>query len=132
MQELVAARLRADFGVEKCAHARQGGKRQVLLVDWETLQALDLLPGQIRENITIEGLDVNGLTIGERLQVGESLLEVSAVCTPCDELEKVRPGLQRELRGCRGMLCRVLEGGRVHPSDPIKLVEHTNLVRGNG
>jgi len=31
------------------------------LVDKETLDAMDLRPGRIRENITTEGLNVNGL-----------------------------------------------------------------------
>jgi MOSC domain-containing protein YiiM len=45
---------------------------------------------------------------------------VSAVCTPCDQLEKVRPGLRKELWGRRGMLCRVLAGGTIRRGDPIE------------
>ena len=60
--------------VEDCAHAQPGGKRQVLLVDRETLDALELGPRMIRENITTEGLNVNGLQQGESLRVGEVLL----------------------------------------------------------
>ena len=119
MEQLDRATLLADFGLEGCAHARPGGKRQVLLVDRETLDAMDLSPGVIRENITTEGIDVNGLGVGERLRIGPALVEVSAVCTPCDQLEKVRPGLRRELYGRRGMLCKVLEGGAVQPGDAI-------------
>ncbi len=120
MEQLEVATLLADSGVEGCAHARPGGKRQVLLVDCETLDAMELPPGVIRENITTEGLNVNGLELGQRLRVGATLLEVSAVCTPCDQLEKVRPGLRRELHGRRGMLCKVIEGGSIRPGDPIE------------
>ena len=122
MQETAEARLVADSGIEGCAHARSGGKRQVLLVDQETLEAMDLAPGIIRENITTEGLAVNSLDLGQRLRIGNSLLEVSMVCTPCDHLEKLRPGLRREIRGRRGMLCRVLEGGLVHSGDRIEKI----------
>ena len=66
---------------EGCAHARPGN-RQVLLVDAETLGVLQLQPGITRENVTTEGLDVNGLAIGQRLRLGEVELEVSAVCDP--------------------------------------------------
>ncbi len=113
MEPLVAATLVENHGIAFCAHARPNGVRQVLLVDLETLSAMDLQPGILRENITTEGLNVNGLTLGQRLRVGQTLFEVSAVCTPCDQLEKIRPGLRRELYGRRGMLCRVLEGGTV-------------------
>lgn len=119
MEGLHRAELVPGLGLAGCTHARSGGKRQVLLVDKETLDAMELKPGIIRENITTSGLNVNGLALGERLRIGEALLEVSAVCTPCDQLEKVRPGLRRELYGRRGMLCRVLEGGMVRAGDAI-------------
>ena len=120
MEQLEVATLLTDRGVGGCAHARPGGKRQVLLADRETLEAMDLPPGVIRENITTEGINVNGLALGQRLRVGAAVLEVSAVCTPCDQLERVRPGLRREIYGRRGMLCKVIEGGMIRPGDPIE------------
>src|SRR5262249_14155416 len=123
MEQLAVASLLANSGIDGCAHARPGGgKRQILLVDVETLEATELAPGAIRENITTQGINVNGLALGQRLRIGGALVEVSAVCTPCDQLEKVRPGLRRELYGRRGMLCRVIEGGAVRPGDPIERV----------
>jgi MOSC domain-containing protein YiiM len=122
MQPLESAILVRDSGMEGCAHARSGGKRQILIIDLETLDAVELAPGVVRENITTEGINVNGLALGERLRVGPAVLEVSAVCTPCDQLEKVRPGLRRELYGRRGMLCKVIEGGAVRPGDVIERV----------
>jgi MOSC domain-containing protein YiiM len=123
MQELDSVRAVENSGFEGCAHARPGGgKRQVLLVDRETLEAMGLGPGVIRENITTRGIDVNGLDMGQKLRVGAAKLEVSAVCTPCDQLEKVRPGLRREMRGRRGMLCRVIEGGEIRLGDSIEVI----------
>ncbi len=122
MEELAEARLVQDSGVEGCAHARPGGKRQVLLVDRETLEAMNLAPGILRENITTAGLNVNGLAPGEKLRIGETLLEVTAVCTPCDQMERIRPGLRKELWGRRGMLCRVLEAGVVRAGDAIQRI----------
>jgi MOSC domain-containing protein YiiM len=122
MEELPETQALRDYGIEGCAHARPGGRRQVLLVDRETLDAVSLRPGVIRENITTEGLNVNSLVPGQQLRVGEARLEVSAVCTPCDQLEKVQPGLRKELRGRRGMLCRVVEGGTIRRGDPIEKI----------
>ena len=120
MEELREVRVADKSGFEGCAHARPDSPRQILLVDSETLEAMDLSPGIIRENITTSGLNVNGLEIGQKLRVGETHLEVSAVCTPCDQLEKIRPGLRRESWGRRGMLCRVIEGGIIRLGDPIE------------
>ncbi len=122
MAELAEVRAVEDSGLEGCAHARAGSKRQVLLMDNETLEGMDLRPGSIRENITTQGLNVNGLALGQRLRVGEARLEVSAVCTPCDQMEKIRPGLRRELRGRRGMLCRVIAGGMIRRGDTIEKI----------
>ena len=120
MEELPEVRVLDDTGFEGCAHARPASKRQVLLVDRETLEVMNLQPGMIRENITTDGLNINGLQIGQFLRIGEARLEVSAVCTPCDQMEAIRPGLRRELWGRRGMLCRVLEGGVIRRGDAIE------------
>ncbi len=120
MEELSEVRAVGDTGFEGCAHTRPGSKRQVLLVDRETLEAMDLRPGIICENITTDGMNVNSLQIGQRLQIGGARLEVSAVCTPCDQMEAIRPGLPKGLWGRRGMLCRVLEGGVIRRGDSIE------------
>ena len=123
MEELKEARVITDVGLEGCAHARPGGgPRQVLLVDRETLEAMDLQPGVIRENITTEGMDVNGLAMEQEVRIGEVRLQVSEICHPCDQLEKIRPGLRREMRGRRGRLCRVLKGGMIRRGDTIEKV----------
>jgi len=120
MEELSEVRVVDDTGFEHCGHARLGSKRQVLLVDRETLEAMDLQPGIIRENITTDGLNVNSLPLGQQLRIGEARLEVSMACTPCDLMETIRPGLRKELWGRRGMLCRVLEGGVIRRGDSIE------------
>lgn len=120
MEELPEARVLTDFGLEGCAHARAGGNRQVLLVDRETLEAMELQPGILRENITTDGLNVNSLRIGQQLRIGEARLEVTMVCTPCNLMERIRPGLRKELWGRRGMLCRVLDSGIIRPGDSIE------------
>ncbi len=120
MEEISEVRALEDSGLEGCAHARTGTPRQVLLMDSETLELMELQPGIIRENITTRGINVNGLSAGQRLRVGDAQLEVSLACTPCDLLEKIRPGLRRELRGRRGMLCRVIATGTIRQGDSIE------------
>jgi MOSC domain-containing protein YiiM len=120
MEELREAQILADFGFEGCSHAQPAGNRQVLLIDRETLEAMELQPGILRENITTDGLNVNSLQVGQQLRIGEARLEVTLVCTPCNQMERIRPGLRKELWGRRGMLCRVLESGIVRPRDPIE------------
>jgi MOSC domain-containing protein YiiM len=123
MEELPVARALEDVGMEGCAHARPQGKRQVLLVDRETLDFFELAPGFVRENVTTEGLDVNGLLIGQRLKIGEVELQVSAVCDPCEQIEALRPCLQAAMQGRRGMLCKVVRGGMLRRGDEIVVIQ---------
>ncbi len=122
MEELASVEAVQELGLRGCAHARPG-KRQVLLVDAETLRVFELEPGIIRENITAQGLDVNRLAIGQWLRVGEVELKISAVCDPCEQIEALRAGLQAAMQGRRGVLCRVLKGGTLRHGDQIELEE---------
>jgi MOSC domain-containing protein YiiM len=108
-------------GLEGCAHANPP-RREVLLASKKHLDALDVEPGAIRENVTVEGADVHEWPVGQRVQVGEALLEVTMVCDPCQRMDELRPGLRAEIDGKRGMLARVVEGGEIALGDLIQLV----------
>ena len=66
MEELEEAHAVEDVGLEGCAHARPRGKRQVLLMDRETLEAFALAPGIARENITTEWIGDRGAVVDRR------------------------------------------------------------------
>jgi MOSC domain-containing protein YiiM len=123
MEELQEARAVENVGLEGCAHARPQGKRQILLMDREALHFFELEPGIVRENVTTEGLDVNGLEIGQRLLIGDVELQVSAICDPCEQIEALRPGLQAAMQGRRGMLCKVVRGGSLRRGDEIVVIQ---------
>lgn len=129
MQEVEDVVAVADRGFAGCIHGRPGNRRQVLLMDLETLEDLGVPPGAVKENITTRGLKVRDLRGGQRLRVGEALFEVTVPCEPCYRMDEIRQGLQNELRGRRGMLCRVVEAGRIRRGD---LIEVLNGVKTEG
>jgi MOSC domain-containing protein YiiM len=108
-------------GFKACIHGRSGSTRQVLLMDLETLEEFGIAPGRARENITTRGIALGTLPLGQRLRVGESLLEVTKPCTPCHQMDEIRQGLQEAIRGRRGLLCRVVESGRILRGDRIEM-----------
>ncbi len=112
-----------DKGLKDCIHGRPGSKRQVLLLDAETLAGLGVAPGAAKENITTRGLDGKLLSPGIRLRIGEALLEVTLACDPCPRMEEIRQGLQEEFRGRRGWLCRVVEGGWIRRGAAVAVVK---------
>ena len=111
-----------EHGLDGCAHARPGTKRQVLFASSEHLEALGLEPGRIRENFTVEGDDVHTWPVGQRLRIGDAEFEITMVCDPCHKMDEIRPGLQAELDGKRGMLARVVRTGEVAAGDPVELL----------
>lgn len=112
----------AGHGLGGCAHARPGTKRHVLFASVEHLRAVGVEPGTTKENFTVDGADVETWAVGQRVRVREALFEVSMVCDPCSKMEEIRPGLQAELEGRRGMLAQVVEGGAVAAGDAIELL----------
>jgi len=112
----------ADKGFKGCIHGRPGSNRQVLLMDAETLEGFGLPSGAVKENVTTRGLDFQTLSVGQRLRIGECLLEISIPCDPCSRMDEIRQGLQAELRGRRGWLCRVVEAGKIRQGDQIEVV----------
>lgn len=123
MKEVDQVTALADKGFEGCTHGRHGSKRQVLVIDLETLAEFGLAPGVLRENITIMGLNIDGLRAGQRLVIGGAVLEVTIPCEPCSRMDEIRMGLQEALNNRRGVLCRVVAGGRISQGDAIELTE---------
>jgi len=123
MKEVPEVEAIANKGFKGCIHGRPGSNRQVLLMDVETLDQFCLPPGAVKENITTRGLNFHKLGVGQRLRLGETVLEITIPCDPCSRMDDIRQGLQQELRGQRGWLCRVVEAGRVRQGDAIEVVE---------
>ncbi len=97
--------------------------RQVLLIEKETLDQYGLAPGQVRENIVVEGIRLAGLAPGVRVQLGQVMAEVTGDCAPCEDLiGAIRPGLVEEITGRRGTFVRVLEDGEVRVGDQVSSI----------
>ena len=94
---------------------------------WEHELGRPLQPGEFGENLTTEGIDVNGGLVGERWEIGSTLLEVSEPRVPCWRLgvrmnDKHFPRLFIEaLRP--GAYLRILAEGDVGAGDEIRVVE---------
>jgi MOSC domain-containing protein YiiM len=111
-------------GFADCLHGRSGSTRQILVMDLETLEEFGIAPGRARENITTRGIALGTLALGKRLRAGEVLLEVTKPCTPCHLMDEIRQGLQEAIRGRRGLLCRVVEPGRIRRGDRVEMEEN--------
>jgi MOSC domain-containing protein YiiM len=106
-------------GVEGDRHAKPNSKRSVLLMTQEVLDQFGLKPGDVREQVTVRGLDLHGLPDGTRLIVGAAVLELGGPCAPCERMEELKSGLQVALEGRRGRFARVVRAGAFAVGDTI-------------
>jgi molybdopterin adenylyltransferase len=106
-------------GFEGDHHNGHSKRRQILLISGGILDDLNLKPGDVCENVVIDGLDVMSLREGQWLQLGGAQVEVTIPCEPCLQMDRLRPGLRERLKSCRGIFVRVLEPGAVRIGDTV-------------
>ena len=116
------ARALSGQGLEGDRSCSVDNTRQVLVMDQETLERLDVEPGQVKENITTAGLDLANAEAGQVLFVGDDVtLEFVGPCVACGKMNQIRPGLLEEIQGRRGMLAVVINGGEFKVGDTVRL-----------
>ena len=95
----------------------------------ETLQ-MNLQPGGVGENLTLDTWDDNNLCVGDQLRIGAALIQISAPRSPCENQARFvgRPDwVKRTLQELRtGIYARVLEPGSVRAGDQITLEKRPN------
>ena len=116
---------RVGGGLEGDSHADRE-KRGVVVLDRSTSDALGLKAGDLREQITIEGMpDLDSLAVGTRLRIGGITVRVNGPCEPCTHIGEMNGvadprEFQAKLEGRRGLICTVLAADApVHVGDDV-------------
>jgi MOSC domain-containing protein YiiM len=81
---------------------------------------IDLPFGAVGENFTSRGLDLQSLAKGDRLKVGQCIIEITNVRVPCATLKKWDADLPELIVGFSGWVCKVIEEGAVKPGDRVE------------
>lgn len=113
-----------ELGLEGDAHAGFM-HRQVSMIALEDIKTMmeklpELEPGSFAENLTTEGFDLSELKIGDRLAVGEALLEVTQIGKECHSLCEVFKKIGDCIMPRKGIFTRVIKGGKVKTGDIIR------------
>ena len=115
-----AATAISGLGLEGDRSAYEGNTRQVLFVDKEILDGAGLVPGQVKENITVTGMNVSQIQPGQVFTIGDDVtLEAVGDCEACGKMDAIRMGLMDEIQGKRGMLAKVINGGSIKVGDSV-------------
>ena len=92
------------------------------LYEWLREQGVNVSSGQIGENFTTRGLDLQKLGKGDLLKVGPTcVVEITDVRTPCSNLKKWDVDLPELIIGRSGWVAKVVVEGDVAPGDTIAL-----------
>lgn len=93
----------------------------------KTLMVSHLNHGSFGENLTISGLDEQVLCIGDQLQIGTAMVEITQPRVPCFKLglalnNETMPRLFVE-NAETGIYFRVIKAGSVQSSDDVKVIK---------
>ena len=115
-----------DRGVAGDAHAGLW-HRQVSLLGQESVDSFIVAmgkqvgPGDFGENITLQGIDMAGVSVLDRFRIGDVELELSQIGKKC---HGDRCAIYREVGTCvmpkEGVFCRVVSGGTIRAGDTIE------------
>ena len=92
------------------------------LYEWLREQGVNVTAGCVGENFTTRGLDLSRLNKGDRLRVGQCVVEITNVRVPCSNLKKWDVDLPELIVGRSGWVAKVIEEGFAKPGDPIEVL----------
>lgn len=121
-----------EFGIEGDAHA---GKwhRQVSLLAFEKIDDFRNKGGNVDfgafgENLVVDGIELHKLPVGQRLTVGETLLEVTQIGKECHDKCAIYYQVGECIMPKNGIFTRVLKGGKVKVGDECVLLDSDKKV----
>jgi len=118
--------LKVGLGIVGDAHAGDW-HRQVSLLDLSSFDkmhnnaSVELKPGIFAENITTEGIDLWGLPVGTRLEIGETLLEITQIGKECHRHCQVFQQVGDCVMPREGIFAKVLKEGTIKAGDSLKI-----------
>jgi alkylated DNA nucleotide flippase Atl1 len=114
--------LQREVGIIGNMYQGNYSPRQILITRQETIAKYNLQPGALRENIVVSGFPVDDLQSGQLVRIGTAEIRITFGCEPCGFVEKLQPGLLRQIEGERGVLSIVYRGGAIKLGDSIDYV----------
>jgi len=117
-------------GMETDHYSRDAGKRQVTLIQAESLAAIashlgleTLAPEVLRRNLVTRGINLLALK-DRRFRVGDAVLEMTGECHPCSRLEEtLGVGGYNATRGFGGITAKVLVRGSISTGDAVVRID---------
>lgn len=103
-------------------------KRSILITSIDSYvlakeNAIDVKYGLLGENILID-LNPYSLNSGDRLTIGEVILEITQKCTICNSLAQVNSNLPKVLKTSRGIFAKTYKSGTIQIGDKVTILKN--------
>ncbi len=120
------------FGIE---NDKFGGKdllKSVMVIGTNSYKIaksnnIELPDGALGENILVD-FDPHTLKIGDKIVIGEAILEVTANCPVCNHLKEFDSALIKILQNKRGIYCKIIKGGIVKKGNKIDIIKEVLIA----
>jgi MOSC domain-containing protein YiiM len=116
--------LMEDKGIEGDGHYGYGHRQVSLLGDEDIQEMRKILPsisyGAFAENVVTRNVPLHKAALGDRLTLGEALLEVTQIGKECHTKCVIYETAGSCIMPTKGIFCKVLRGGRVIPGDAVE------------
>lgn len=101
-------------GVQKDKFYNKNSMRSILITSVESYKLvqennINIQAGSLGENILID-INLYALVQGDRIKIGNTLLEITQNCTLCQGLSSIDSKLPKLLKNNRGIFAKYIEG----------------------
>ena len=116
-----------DFGIENDKFAGKKLEQTVMIVGLKSYEiaqenGIDLELGSLGENILLD-FDPHDFEVGTNLKIGDSVIEITQICTVCNHLAVFGESLPMLLKNHRGLYCKIIEGGNIEKEMIVEIKE---------
>lgn len=113
-----------DYGIENDKFAGKKLDQTVMIVGLKSYEiakenGIDLEFGCLGENILLD-FDPHVFLVGKQLTIGNSIIEITQVCTVCNHLSVFDENLPKLLKNRRGLYCRIVKSGIIEKDIIVK------------
>ncbi|MFT7002942.1 MAG: MOSC domain-containing protein YiiM [Sulfurimonas sp.] len=116
-----------EQGVQEDKFYAKNTQRAILIASIDSyeiasLNGISAPHSSLGENILVD-INLYHLVPGNRLEIGNTLLEITQNCTICNSLSKVDSALPELLKNDRGIFAKVINSGTINREDSINILK---------
>ena len=114
--------LAAGVGIIGDINSDRHSPRQILVINRQDLNQLSIPPGELRENIVLEGINAQHFQPGAKLIFASGAeIRLTFYCEPCKRVSHLVDSL-KDIEGKRGILGIAIKSGEISVSNDVVVI----------